>query len=287
MKKNKIVTRLFAFTCTLIILMSCTIVPAFANSDYDDGLLAPEDLPIWNADTGNFIVSVPDDYLNQNTILAIFDYWDYAYTKNMTNGCKLIGCTITKYGSGISSPASNKQAIALYFSPPDKNYAYGIRNSSNLNLYDWQSDTATANTIGYVQCFQLVYGNYEYYSKLDGSSISNFCSARMWGYRNIDGRVIMSDNSTLSTTTEVWPTIISSRQALENYVSGIGGETTIVKHEYDLDIGALITSVMNAPRQIFDGIFGFTLFGINIASTLISILVVAIVLWIIKHFRGD
>lgn len=52
-----------------------------------------------------------------------------------------------------------------------------------------------------------------------------------------------------------------------------------------LDIGSIIDATITGAKSIFVNSFGFELFGINIASTLISILVIAIVLYFIKKLR--
>lgn len=50
----------------------------------------------------------------------------------------------------------------------------------------------------------------------------------------------------------------------------------------EIDVGSIITALPQAARNIIDGAFGFTIFGINIAATLIAILVVAIVAFIVR-----
>lgn len=69
--------------------------------------------------------------------------------------------------------------------------------------------------------------------------------------------------------------------------SGSGSGGVIITEE--IDIGSIISSLPQAARNIIDGAFGFTIFGINVAGTLTAILAVVIVGVVIKwlmSFKG-
>lgn len=51
---------------------------------------------------------------------------------------------------------------------------------------------------------------------------------------------------------------------------------------YELDIPSIITAIPNGARQIINNVFGFELFGINVAGLLSVLLIVAIVGFVIK-----
>lgn len=61
--------------------------------------------------------------------------------------------------------------------------------------------------------------------------------------------------------------------------SANGGPVTIVE---ELDIGSIISALPEGAKAIIDGALGFEIFGINVAGTLTSILVVAIVGFVVK-----
>lgn len=70
----------------------------------------------------------------------------------------------------------------------------------------------------------------------------------------------------------------------EGYEVGVsdggGGDSVVIIEQ--LDISSIISSLPQAVRNILDSTFGFELFGINIASTLTAVLLVAIVAFVVR-----
>lgn len=70
------------------------------------------------------------------------------------------------------------------------------------------------------------------------------------------------------------------------YEAGGGGQTTVIERpSIQLDVQDLVFSIPALFNQIIQGAFGFTIFGINIAGALLSIIVIVAFIWLIKKFK--
>lgn len=272
-KKNNLITRLLTFALTLIVLCICSIMPVYADGPFDA------------ASDNTIIILSNASVMTQETYQAIFDYWDLAYEHNMSMGMRLLAIK-------ASTMNSTTTYVNLYFCAPDSDGYYTalvLAGSGTqkcfLTIVDENATEVSGSCSGYMRSFGSV-----------AISSSNYSSSLDLGYGN---------NYAYRTTTgikfgggvqsgEVWDVAVANYNALTTYISDMTTESppiiNITNIVYDptftLDLGSLFSSIMNAPRAIFEGAFGFELFGINIAETLISLIVVVVVIFIITKIRG-
>ena len=70
------------------------------------------------------------------------------------------------------------------------------------------------------------------------------------------------------------------------YEAGGNGQTTVIERpSIQMDVQGLVFSIPALFNQIIQGAFGFTIFGINIAGALLTIIVIVAFIWLIKKFK--
>ena len=271
MKKNNLFNRVFAFTLTLIVLCICTIMPVYADGPFDGA-------------SDNTILYIEPEYITQETMIAIFDYWDYAYEHNMSMGMRLLAIKPITSGSNTT--------LQLHFSTPDSNVLWLSCSTAGSGSQKAQFKGIDANlnqSAGFCSGYARLFGSVLINSESTLSTL-NLGYGNQYAYRAQDG--IYFGGGVPSG--ECWEIAIANFAALEQYVNEMTNISisppviNVIKYDptFTLDLGDLFSSIMNAPRAIFEGAFGFELFGINIAETLISLIVVAVVIFIIKKIGG-
>lgn len=282
LKKKKKINRFIVFIFMFAVLLTAMIVPSFAYG-YDE----PDTSPVWRDGNNPEAVDIWDygavAYNDTDFIMGLSNYFDALYAWGYLPG-RLIGVSVV-YGDVCN----------LIFAPNDVQ-ELNITTQTNstaqeLRFYDIPGGSqviyARLTTDGYY---------YAYGSYATGSYRNWFSRVTSQGwYREIHNGVpdetwtfVPGTNNSFADSVSVSNNygdifLVQFVDFLNENFNPIYTGTIVVN---ELDIGSIITSYMQAGRVIFDGWFGFEIFGINVASTLISVLVIAIVIWIAKRLRG-
>lgn len=278
--------RIFAVLFICVLMLNILATSAFAA----DGEAPFNDFTVSNSEYYVFA----DEYLTIETVEAIFAYYDLLYSYNMTNGMRLVylefrTASNQKYldmyfvsGSGYGATSNEEDVFVSSY--------YFSRSSGTPDGLCYLSDLSGPTSVKIQKVRMLPAGNVVAQSAFNsGTGIG--ISSDNFAYRSADGIFVsssaVSKYNILGKNGSVDPVVVSNMTKLTDYIStlGGGGNTEIVINE-SLDIGSIITAYMTSYMSIFDGFFGFTIFGINIASTLISILVIGIVYFVVKLLSG-
>lgn len=277
--KNISIKIMAIFAC-LLILCSFFIVPAYAASygdDIEDNII---DIPTGTSPDNDLFV-VPSINQTPNSMIFLMDYMRYLYSYNMTNGQKpfLIVCTFT--------------SVEVYCVPvetEDSGVISVVQSGNNhiINLYG-------TNTSGgvYQRYILHEFGNFLINNQVSSTSLT---VSRNYSY------IYINDDNTYSyyavsndENNAVYLGLTDMYLRMKSFIDASYGSSTSMVITEQLDIGSIISAVMTAPMSIFNGATGqpgdvsepLELFGINIRSTLIAFIVIAIVIFIIKFLRGD
>lgn len=300
-KKKSNVLRVFLCSLTVVLLLAFSVVPCFAyNPDTGD----PSNVPLWmgepysnRLDIREFGTAYNNDTYFAGLAFEYFDLlfrWGYLPARVVAIGVNLsTGVVEVFHGAGptdvtVTATASDSStSCTLNFAFGDTSRAgklltsyviYGGGVSSTLNVVNIIGDTATVNRSNGVACY--------YYRNLlsNGSTGSiRVLAAENSGYVDAPSGGA-SGNDCFGVLRTAFLTFLNNNLNGDIIVEEVV-EEVIVSEE--IDVGALLTSYMQAGRILFDGWFGFEIFGINVASTLISILIIGIVIWIYRHLKGD
>ena len=289
MKNKNVFKKIACMFFVVVCCLSCFNFSAFAD-DGDYGEAPPQNIIEIPTGTGpsNVLMNVPQNNQNADTLIFLMDYAQYLYSFNMTNGQKpfLIVCSPT--------------AVEMYCTPIRAESVYVINKVVSGNYINF--NISVNNTAGY-QSYQNwllhSFGNFNISNTVNSTSTVQF----YWGntssasnisyiYLNQDGTYTYYAAS--SSTSGVYYPLVEMYLNMKNFIEQTGVSLPGVSANTTLDIGSIISAVMSAPMIIFGGLTGspgdlsqsLELFGIDIRATLISLLVIAIVIFIIKFLRG-
>lgn len=295
-KSNKILNKIMCMFFVVVCCLSCINFSAFAeeinpNAEYGEdigGNIIP--LPTGTG-AGNTLVRVPDANRNADTLIFLMDYVQYLYSYNMTNGQKPF---LIAFGlNSVEIYCTAIQANSVYVGNVVKRNSYRVFNL----VVDEQSSQSNAV---YQRYLLHAFGNFNISGEVSSTSEVQIY---MSGNTDIYGYIyLMPDGSYVyyatSTTTEgVYAPLVDMYLDMKTFINDSYGSLPGIPGDEQgvvLDIGSIITAVMTAPMIVFGGLTGtpgdlsqsLNLFGVDIRAAIISILVIAIVVFIIKFLRG-
>lgn len=280
MNNIKLFKRFGAFALCLVILCCSFCLPSFAASS-DETTYALEGFPTtngpWDSNSENVVLTFSNaSAATTANFKLLFDYWDLAYQYNMTGGRRLLMVYM-----------NSSYRFVLVFSDPSSDSLYSLVTSGSSNVFSFYNQNGTQVTSGAaIQDFQMTYGSWTpAYTSAYVTSTLTLSSGNYYAYRDSNAIInykAVDGTSPPANLDNANAQLLANYNALSSYIDVLSGDGG----GYQLDIGSIITAYLGSARTLFDGWFGFELFGINVAATLISILVIAIVVWIWKQLRG-
>lgn len=300
-KQNKILNKILSVFFIVVMLCSCFVTPAYAE-DY----INPEDMNTIPLPSGtgseNVAMQIPLGQRSIDNLLFLFEYVEWIYSYNMTNSQPLLAIRIDGIGR-----------VVCYFAAVNSDVEYVsmtlAENESRLTMTLYNADDITSP--GYQIAYLYGFGNLmfetantttkSFYVSSNVTEIKN--SAYMYrdeaGFLtyHIGGNIVAEyPSANVIDGTGVYFDLVDIYSRMRYFIENSYGAALPpdVVDNVVLDIGSIITAIMTAPMIVFGGLTGtpgdlsqsLNLFGIDIRAALISLLVIAIVAFIIKFLRG-
>lgn len=299
-KQNKILNKILSMFFIVVMLCSCFITPAYAE-DY----INPEDMNTIPLPSGtgseNVVMQIPLGQRSIDNLAFLFEYVEWIYSYNMTNSQPLLAIRIDNIGR-----------VVCYFAAVNSDVEYVsmtlAENESRLTMAFYNADDVT--TPGHQVAYLCGFGNLMF-ETTNGTTKSFYVSSNVTEIRNSAymyrdeagfltyhiGTNIVAENPSANVLdgTGVYFDLVDIYSRMRYFIeNSYGGALPPVETGAVLDIGSIITAVMTAPMTVFGGLTGtpgdlsqsLNLFGIDIRAAIISMLVIAIVVFIIKFLRG-